>query len=74
MNKKLLNNSLTYIIAGLLLVGAFYFFLGNSFDSSEEKDLGHLVRISKGAEGTAYPVNIEVSGDKLTYSRNGEFF
>ena len=74
MNKKLLNNSLTYIIAGLLLVGAFYFFLGNSFDSSEEKDLGHLVRISKSAEGTAYPVNIEVSGDKLTYSRNGEFF
>ena len=74
MNKKLLNNSLTYIIAGLLLVGAFYFFLGNSFDSSEEKDLGHLVRISKSAEGTAYPVNIEVSGDKLTYSRNGEVF
>ena len=74
MNKKLLNNSLTYIIAGLLLVGAFYFFLGNSFESSEEKDLGHLVRISKSAEGTAYPVNIEVSGDKLTYSRNGEFF
>ena len=74
MNKKLLNNSLTYIISGLLLVGAFYFFLGNSLDSSEEKDLGHLVRISKGAEGTAYPVNIEVSGDKLTYSRNGEFF
>ena len=74
MNKKLLNNSLTYIIAGLLLVGAFYFFLGNSFDSSEEKELGHLVRISKSAEGTAYPVNIEVSGDKLTYSRNGEFF
>ena len=74
MNKKLLNNSLTYIIAGLLLVGAFYFFLGNSFDSSEEKDLGHLVRISKSAEGTAYPVNIEVSGDNLTYSRNGEFF
>ena len=56
------------------MVGAFYFFLGNSFDSSEEKDLGHLVRISKSAEGTAYPVNIEVSGDKLTYSRNGEFF
>jgi len=55
-------------------VAAFYFFLGNSFESSQEKDLGHLVRISKSSEGTASPVNIEVSGDKLTYSKNGEFY
>jgi len=74
MNKKLFNNSITYIIAGIFLVGAFYFFLGNSFESSEEKDLGHLVRISKSSEGTAYPVNIEVNGDKLTYTKNGEVY
>jgi|TARA_B110000495_G_scaffold200355_1_gene215425 cell division protease FtsH len=74
MNKKLFNNSITYIIAGIFLVAAFYFFLGNSFESSQEKDLGHLVRISKSSEGTASPVNIEVSGDKLTYSKNGEFY
>jgi len=74
MNKKLFKNSITYIIAGIFLVIAFYFFLGNSFENSEEKDLGHLVRISKSAEGTAYPVNIQVSGDKLTYSKNGEVF
>ena len=74
MNKKLFNNSITYIIAGIFLVVAFYFFLGNSFENSEEKDLGHLVRISKSAEGTAYPVNIKVSGDKLTYSKNGDVF
>ena len=44
------------------MIGAFYLFLGRSFESSEEKDLGHLVRISKSAEGTANPVTIEVNG------------
>lgn len=74
MNKKFLNNSITYVIAGLLMIGAFYLFLGRSFESSEEKDLGHLVRISKSAEGTANPVTIEVNGDKLKYSKNGEVY
>jgi len=74
MNKKFLNNSITYVIAGLLMIGAFYLFLGRSFESSEEKDLGHLVRISKSAEGTANPVTIEVNGDKLKYTKNGEVY
>ena len=70
MNKKFLNNSITYVIAGILMIGAFYLFLGRSFESTEEKDLGHLVRISKSAEGTAYHINIEVNGDNLKYSKN----
>ena len=74
MNKKFLNNSITYVIAGLLMIGAFYLFLGRSFETSEEKDLGHLVRISKSAEGTANPVTIEVNGDKLKYTKNGEVY
>ena len=56
------------------MIGAFYLFLGRSFESSEEKDLGHLVRISKSAEGTANPVTIEVNGDKLKYTKNGEVY
>ena len=56
------------------MIGAFYLFLGRSFETSEEKDLGHLVRISKSAEGTANPVTIEVNGDKLKYTKNGEVY
>ena len=74
MNKKLFSNSVTYVIVGLILIAVFYLFLNRSFEGSTEKDLGHLVRISKSSEGTASPVNIQVNGDKLVYTKNTETF
>ena len=74
MNKKLFSNSVTYVIVGLILIAVFYLFLNRSFEGSTEKDLGHLVRISKSSEGTASPVNIQVNGDKLVYTKNSETF
>ena len=74
MNKKLFSNSVTYVIVGLILIAVFYLFLNRSFEGSTEKDLGHLVRISKSSEGTASPVKIQVNGDKLVYTKNSETF
>ena len=74
MNKKLFSNSVTYVIVGLILIAVFYLFLNRSFEGSTEKDLGHLVRISKSSEGTASPVKIQVNGDQLLYTKNDETF
>ena len=74
MNKKLFSNSVTYVIVGLILIAVFYLFLNRSFEGATEKDLGHLVRISKSSEGTASPVKIQVNGDQLLYTKNDETF